>query len=141
MKLATLCGAVGAVGSFFACLLGGWDSSLQTLLIFIAIDYITGLVVAGVFHNSQKTTTGTLESRAGFKGLLRKCMILVCVLIAYRLDITLGIDYCRNLVIIGFITNESISILENAGLMGLPIPKALTNAIDILKKKGDAAHE
>lgn len=141
MKLKALCSAVGAIGSGVACLLGGWDSSLQTLLIFIAVDYITGLVVAGVFHNSTKTDTGTLESRAGFKGLVRKCMILLYVLIAYRLDIALGIDYCRNLVIIGFITNELISITENAGLMGLPVPAAIKNAIDILKKRGDAAHE
>lgn len=138
MKLATLCGAVGAVGSALACLMGGWDSSLQTLLIFIAIDYITGLLVAGVFHKSNKTVSGTLESRAGFKGLIRKCMILICVMIAYRLDIVLGIDYCRNLVIIGFMTNEAISITENAGLMGIKLPKPLTNAIDILKKRGAA---
>lgn len=141
MKLKALCSAVGSVGSGVACLLGGWDSSLQTLLIFIAIDYITGLLVAGVFHNSTKTDTGTLESRSGFKGLVRKSMILLYVLIAYRLDVALGIDYCRNLVIIGFITNELISVTENAGLMGLPIPAAIKNAIDILKKKGEAAHE
>lgn len=141
MKLKALCSTIGAVGSGIACLLGGWDTSLQTLLIFIAADYITGLIVAGVFHNSTKTDTGTLESRAGFKGLVRKGMILLYVLIAYRLDIALGIDYCRNLVIIGFMTNELISITENAGLMGLPIPAAITNAIDILKKKGAATHE
>ena len=56
----------GAVGSLIAGLLGGWDSSLQTLLIFMAIDYITGLIVAGVFHKSKKTESGALESRAGF---------------------------------------------------------------------------
>lgn len=138
MKLASICSTIGAFGSFVAYLLGGWDSALQTLLIFIAIDYISGLIVAGVFHKSKKTDSGTLESRAGFKGLTRKCMILLFVLIASRLDLILGIDYCRNMVIIGFITNELISIVENAGLMGLPVPAIITNAIDVLKEKGDS---
>lgn len=141
MSKATLCGAIGAIGSGIAAALGGWDTSLQTLLIFIAADYVTGLIVAGIFHKSTKTDTGTLESRAGFKGLIRKCMILLYVLISNRLDIVLGIDYCRNLVIIGFIANELISITENLGLMGLPIPSPITNAIDILKKKGEVTHE
>ena len=67
-----VCFAIGAIGSMIASLFGGWDASLQTLVIFMAIDYITGLIVAGVFHASPKTETGTLESRAGWKGLIRK---------------------------------------------------------------------
>ena len=128
--------SIGAVGSFIAGLLGGWDSSLITLLIFMAIDYITGLIVAGVFHKSKKSESGSLESRAGFKGLIKKGMVLLYVIIAHRLDMELGIDYCRTGVCIAFMTNELISIVENGGLMGLPIPKILTNAIDILNKKG-----
>lgn len=131
---------VGAVGSFIAGLLGGWDSSLITLFIFMSIDYITGLIVAGVFHKSKKTESGALESRAGFKGLIKKCMILLYVIIANRLDMELGIDYCRTGVCIAFMTNELISIVENGGLMGLPIPKIITNAIDLLNKKGDTQH-
>jgi toxin secretion/phage lysis holin len=136
MKLKTLCTFIGAVGAGIVSLLGGWDTSIQTLLIFIAADYITGLIVAGVFHNSTKTTTGTLESRAGFKGLVRKCMILVFVMIANRLDLELGTDYFRNFVIIGFMANEAISITENAGLMGIQLPEPIYNAIDILKERG-----
>lgn len=67
-----ICAAIGIVGGAIASLLGGWDTALQTLIIFMAIDYITGLIVAGVFHTSPKTKTGTLESRAGWKGLCRK---------------------------------------------------------------------
>lgn len=106
-----------------------------TLLIFMAIDYISGLVVAGIFHKSKKSETGSLESKAGFKGLCRKCMTLLFVMIAYRLDLVIGSDYIRNAVIIGFIANETISIVENAGLMGVPLPTVITKAIDILTSK------
>ena len=128
--------SIGAVGSIVAGLLGGWDSSLITLLIFMAIDYTTGLIVAGVFHKSKKTESGALESRAGFKGLIKKCMVLLYVIVGNRLDIEFGIDYCRTGVCIAFMTNELISIVENGGLMGLPIPETITNAIDLLNKKG-----
>ena len=130
-----ICTAVGIVGSLVASLFGGWTASLTTLLIFMGIDYVSGLVVAGVFHNSPKTATGALESRAGFKGLIRKFMILLFVLIGYRLDMAVGTAYIKDAVCIAFIANELISIVENAGLMGLPIPTVIINAIDILKKK------
>lgn len=135
-----ICTGIGVVGGFIASLFGGWDIGLITLIIFMAIDYVSGIVVAGVFHNSKKTDTGTLESRAGWKGLCRKCMTLLFVLIAYRLDLVIGSNYIRDAVIIGFIANETISIIENAGLMGLPLPEIITKAIDVLtskKKDGD----
>lgn len=131
----TICTIVGIIGSFIASLFGGWTASLTSLLIFMGIDYLTGLIVAGVFHNSPKTDTGALESRAGFKGLIRKFMILLFVLIGYRLDLAVGTTYIRDAVCIAFIANELLSIVENAGLMGIPIPAVITNAIDILKKK------
>lgn len=130
-----LCTAIGVVGGFIASLFGGWDAALITLLMFMVIDYVSGLIVAGVFHNSNKTETGTLESKAGWKGLCRKCMTLLFVLIAYRLDLALGVTYIRDAVIIGFMANELISIVENAGLMGLPLPAVITKAIDVLTKK------
>lgn len=133
-----ICTGVGLLGSFIASLFGGWDTGLVTLLIFMGIDYVSGLIVAGVFHNSKKTESGTLESKAGWKGLCRKGMTLLFVLIAYRLDLALGVSYIRDAVIIGFMANELISIVENAGLMGLPLPDAITKAIDVLtQKKGD----
>ncbi len=134
----TICTAIGIVGSFIASLFGGWTASLTTLLIFMGIDYLSGLIVAGVFHNSPKTDTGALESRAGYKGLIRKFMILLFVLIGYRLDVAVGTSYIRDAVCIAFIANELLSIVENAGLMGIPIPAVITNAIDILKKKESA---
>jgi toxin secretion/phage lysis holin len=135
MKTA-ICTAFGLVGGFIASLFGGWTAALTTLLIFMGIDYVSGLVVAGVFHASTKTDTGALESRAGFKGLIKKLMTLLFVLIGYRLDIAVGTTYIKDAVCIAFMANELISIVENAGLMGLPVPSVISNAIDILKKKG-----
>lgn len=136
-----ICTGIGIIGGFITSLFGGWDAGLTTLLLFMIIDYASGLIVAGIFHNSNKTESGTLESRAGWKGLCRKCMTLLFVLIAYRLDLAIGVDYIRDAVIIGFIANELISIVENAGLMGIPLPAVIKNAIDILKRKGEVENE
>lgn len=135
-----ICTAVGVAGGFIASLFGGWDAALTTLLIFMGVDYVTGLIIAGVFHRSQKSTDGALESRAGWKGLCRKGMTLLVVLVARRLDLVTGSTFIRDTVIIAFIANETISIIENAGLMGVPIPAVVAKAIDILKQKaeGDA---
>ncbi|MGN0711374.1 MAG: holin family protein [Anaerovoracaceae bacterium] len=133
----TVCTIAGITGSVIAGFFGGWTSGMTTLLIFMVIDYVTGLLVAGVFKKSGKSESGALESRAGWKGLCRKCMTLVFVLIAYRLDLAIGTDYIRDAVVIGFIANETISIVENAGLMGLPLPDIITKAIEVLTRKGD----
>ena len=114
--------------------MGWWNGTLITCQ---SIDYVSGLIVAGVFHKSPKTESGALESKAGWKGLCRKAMTLFLVMISYRIDLMIGTDYIRDAVIIGFTANEVISIVENAGLMGLPMPAALTKAIDILTKKAD----
>lgn len=127
---------IGVIGSAIASAFGGWTTGLTTLVIFMAIDYATGLIVAGVFHKSTKTETGTLESRAGFKGLCRKGAMLLVVLVAYRLDLAVGTAYIKDAVIIAFMANEAISIIENAGLMGVPMNDTLKNAIDVLQKKG-----
>ena len=132
-----ICTSIGVVGSLIASLFGGWTASLTTLLIFMGIDYLSGVILAGVFHQSPKTATGTLESRTGFKGLIRKGMILLFVWIGYRLDLTVGTTYIRDAVCITFMCNELLSIVENAGLMGIPIPAVITNGIDILKKKAN----
>lgn len=132
-----ICTGIGIVGSVIASLFGGFDAALITLLIFMCIDYVTGLIVAGVFHNSEKTKNGSLESRAGWKGLCRKGVTLLIVLVATRLDVTIGTNYIRDAVCIAFIANETISIVENAGLMGVPIPAIITKAIEVLKNKAE----
>jgi toxin secretion/phage lysis holin len=132
-----ICTVIGAAGSGVAALFGGWDASLISLMMFMAVDYITGLIVAGVFHNSPKTEGGALESGAGWKGLCRKVMILGLVLVAVRLDMAVGTNYIRDAVCIAFMANELISIIENAGLMGVPIPPVILKAIDVLKNQGE----
>lgn len=129
--------AIGAAGAYIAHFFGGWDSALTTLVVFMAVDYITGLLVAAVFHKSPKTATGTLESRVGWKGLCRKGVTLLIVLVACRLDVVAGTNFLRDTAVIAFIVNETLSIIENAGLMGIPIPKAITNVVDTLKNKVD----
>lgn len=136
-----LCTGAGIVGSAIAALFGGWDAALVTLIIFMGVDYVTGLLVAGVFHNSEKTKSGALESRAGWKGLCRKGVTLLVVLVACRLDLLTGANFIRDAVVIAFIANEAISILENAGLMGVPIPVVITRAIDVLKNKAEGGGE
>ena len=129
---------LGCAGSVIASLFGGWDAALVTLLIFMGVDYVTGLIVAGVFHTSEKTENGTLESRAGWKGLCRKGVTLLVVLVACRLDLMMGSNFIRDAVVIAFVANETISIIENAGLMGIPIPAVITKAIEGLKKKAES---
>lgn len=135
MKILTF---IGVMGSGIASLFGGWDAALITLLIFMGIDYLTGLIVAGIFHNSEKTPNGTLESRAGWKGLCRKGVTLLIVLVACRLDLMMGSNFIRDAVVIAFVVNETISIIENAGLMGVPIPAVIVKAIEVLRKKAES---
>ena len=85
-----ICTAIGVVGSTIASFFCGFDAALITLLIFMGVDYATGLIVAGVFHKSEKTENGALESRAGWKGLCRKGVSLLVVLVACRLDMIMG---------------------------------------------------
>ena len=132
-----LCTALGVAGSFVTQLFGGWTEDMITLVIFMAVDFVMGLVVAGVFHKSNKSDTGALNSRAGWKGLSKKGVTLLFILVAHRLDGLLDTNYIRTTAIIGFIINEAISIIENAGLMGVPFPEVITKAIDMLKSKGE----
>lgn len=133
-----MCAVLGVIGSSISTLFGGWDAALTTLIIFMAIDYVSGVIVAGVFHKSSKSDTGGLNSHIGWQGICRKGITLAIVLIACRLDLLIGASYIKDAVIIAFCANELISIVENAGLMGLPIPNVIIKAIDVLKEKSDS---
>ena len=137
MKQLSFFGCVAIAGSIVSKTFGGWSSSMTTLIVFMAIDYITGFMLAGIFHKSKKTENGSLESGVGWKGLCRKGVTLLVVLVAARLDMTLGTGYVKDGVICAFSVNEVLSIFENAALMGIWIPKPIINAIEILKKKAD----
>lgn len=129
------CFCCSCVSSAILYLVGDITMPFIILLIFMCTDYITGLILSGVFKKSKKTESGGLSSEIGFKGLIKKVCIIICVLVANMLDYVLKTNYIRNVVIISFITNEVISIIENLGLIGVKIPKVITNAIDILKGK------
>ncbi len=130
-----ICVAAGVIGSVISTAVGGWTAVMTTLIICMGIDYVTGLIVAAVFNKSKKSKNGGLESKAGLKGILKKGVMLLIVIVGYRLDTILGSDYIKNAVIIAFITNEVISIIENAGQMGITLPKVLYKAIDVLEGK------
>ena len=136
-----ICIGIGTIGSFLIKLVGGWDSLMQTLLIFMIIDYVSGWTVAAVFQNSTKTQNGGLESKAGLKGLIKKCMILLLEVAMQCVDVALKCDYIRNAAIIGFAANELISIVENAKLMGIPMPKVVYKAIDVMNEKEKKNYE
>lgn len=129
---ATICAAAGIVGALVASFLGGWDTALQTLVVFMAIDYATGIIVAAVFKASSKSENGGLDSGVGLKGLLRKLAMLCGVTMAYYLDKVAGTDFVRDATCLAFVCNEGLSIIENFGLMGVPIPAPIRNAIDVL---------
>lgn len=129
--------ACAMISSFILYLIGDISMPFIILITFMCIDYITGLLLAGIFKKSCKSKIGGLSSDIGLKGLCKKGLVLLMVIVANLLDLALETNYIRNVVIIGFMTNEVISIIENVGLMGVPIPKVINNAIDILKGKGE----
>ncbi|TCL60408.1 toxin secretion/phage lysis holin [Kineothrix alysoides] len=126
---------IGGLGGMITNLFGGWTDDLTTLLIFMGVDFAMGLLIAAVWNNSEKSETGALSSVSAWKGLCRKGVSLLVVLVAHRLDVTLGVNYIKTAVIIAFIANEAISIVENLGVMGVPLPTAVIKAIDILKNR------
>lgn len=133
----TALGAFSAVGTVIAQALGGWDTALRALCIVMAVDYLTGVVCALVWKRSPKSADGAFESKASMKGLFRKMAVLLCVLVAYQLDKLSGTQVVRELVILFFLANDGFSILENLGIMGVPMPAALKNAFALLKDKAE----
>ena len=130
-----VCFFAGVFGGIVTYLFGGWSEGMEALLFFMVTDYLSGLAVAGIFKKSSKTDGGGLKSDVGFKGIIKKVFMLIVVALMYRLDILFGINYLCDLCIISFLLNELISITENIGLMGIPLPPVVTNAIELLNKK------
>ena len=130
----------GLIGGFIATLLGGWDSALITLVIFMAIDFTTGLIAAAL-GKSKHSWTGRLSSKAGWYGLAKKFCTLLIIVVAVRIDLLIGTTYVRDATCIGFCVNELLSIVENTSLMGVPYPDAIKKAIDVLQKKAGKMNE
>ena len=128
----TICMIAGVVGGVITTLLGGWDSALATLVVFMGIDFVTGIVTAAM-GKSKHSESGTLNSTAGW-GLLM-------VVVGVRIDILIGTNYIRDTVCISFCLNELLSIVENTTLMGIPYPPVIKKAIDVLQTKVGRAEE
>lgn len=129
--------ALALVGSTIAQALGGWDVALNVLVGFMVTDYVTGLLVAAVWHKSAKSSSGSLESNACFKGLIKKGVILLVVWVAAMLDRVTGSEFVRTAVCMFYIANEGLSILENTAVMGVPWPSFVKNMLDVMKQQGD----
>ncbi len=136
IKNTILC-VVSVIGGFFVEFIGGADSILKALIIFMAVDYITGLAVAFIFHKSRKTEGGGASSKEGFKGIVKKICMLLLVGLAHELDVIMGVDYTRATAILFFIGNEGLSVLENVGLMGVKYPEFLVKALEALRDSND----
>lgn len=126
---------MGAAGALAAGLLGGWDATIKGLCLVMALDFVTGLLVA--FHGkSGKTEGGGFSSYISFLGLTRKVFVLILVGLAVALDNIIGTPGVLRLAVSMFYTaNEGLSILENAAVLGLPLPVVLENALKQLKDK------
>lgn len=132
-------GVLAVIGSAVAEALGGWDMALQVLIGFMLLDYVTGWLVAAVWHKSGKSKSGALSSRAGFKGLIKKGVILTVVWMGAMLDRVTGGSVVRTAVCMFFIANEGLSILENTAVMGVPYPSFVKNMLDAMKQSADEA--
>lgn len=128
---------VGIIGAAITYFIGEWDSVLIALCIAMVVDYLAGVMIALVFKNSPKTKTGKASSTVCAVGLVKKLFMLILVGVAHTLDAALGVNFIKTGVIYAFLSNEVLSILENASLMGIPIPKAIQNGLDILNGKVD----
>lgn len=125
-----ICSILAGIGTGLVYLWGGFDVAMQCLLIAIALDYVSGIIKAFVLKQ--------LSSTVGFKGILKKVGILVVVALAVLIDRVTGESGAiRTLVIYYFVANEGLSIIENAGKAGLPIPHSIKEALQALKKQGD----
>ncbi|MFZ3589351.1 phage holin family protein [Bacillus sp. DJP31] len=121
---------LSVIGSLTSYMFGGWGSLLSILTFMIVVDYFTGIIVAGI--------EGKISSRLGFRGIMKKIFIFVLVSVAHMIDLVLGDQHMiRDATICFYIMNEFVSIIENAGRSGLPVPSFLINAIELLKTKAN----
>ena len=130
-----VCTFLGLAGAGVSWAFGGWDAAIAALLVCMGVDYVSGSIVALVFHTSKKSESGSYNSIYGIKGLFKKGLMLLFVLVAVQIDKLLGTAYVRDAVCLGFCCNEILSITENLGLAGIPLPQAVTKALEQLQKK------
>jgi len=121
--------AVAVVGTFLTTLFGGWDTMLRVLVLFVAIDYVVGVTAAWLEKK--------LNSEIGARGIVKKFLLFVIVALAVQVDLALSQEIFRSLAIWFYLANEALSIIENAGRCGVPIPSFLKTALEQMKQKAD----
>lgn len=121
--------ATALVGGAITAALGGWDTMLRVLVGFVVTDYIVGVIAASI--------EGKLNSEVGFKGIARKILLFVPIVVGYALDMVLGQKILRSLAIWFYLANEGLSILENLGRAGVPVPPPLSEALEQLHQKAE----
>lgn len=130
-ELKAIIGIGGACTIEALCgVLGGWDMWLKALVLFVVLDYVSGVLAA--WYKKE------LSSEVGYKGIIKKVFIFVLVALAYTADQLLGSEIVRLAVIGFYLGTEGLSILENAGRAGLPLPEALSTALIQLKERGES---
>jgi len=122
-----------SIGAFLLSLAGGWNASLSVLTAVMALDYLSG-IFAAILGKSPNTPGGKLDSSAGFRGLLKKALIFMMVLVAAQVDKAVEGTFVRAATVWFYLVNESISVLENAGLAGVPLPGKLKGVLEKLKE-------
>lgn len=128
---------LGILAGVCSAIIGSWTIALESLAILMVLDYATGLVLAGVFHASPKSKGGTLESRTALKGLIRKAGIIIIVVALHQADRLTGKAFLRDGAAFAFCVEEVISLIENLGVMGVPMPGYIAKAIEWLHGKSD----
>lgn len=130
-----ICYILGIIGGTIGSLLGGWSEGVEALCILMLTDTILGIICAAVYKHSKKTELGGLSSYALWKGLAKKVLTLVIVGVGAQIDRTVGTHFLRDGFVVAFSVSEGLSIIENAGLMGLPIPKVISNALETMREQ------
>lgn len=128
--------ALAAFGGAIAGAMGGWDATMKVLVVMMAADYMTGLMLA-FMGKSQKTEYGGMSSKVGFVGLMKKGMMLLVVLVATMLDTAMGMAVCRDAACWFYIANEGISLLENMDLAGVPFPEKIKTLLGHKKEEAN----
>lgn len=133
-RIAIFSAASGVAAGILSSVIGGWDLALETLAIIMLLDYITGLIVAGIFHKSPKSEGGALDSKAAFKGLIKKALIIIIVVAFHQADKLTGKSFFRDGACWAFFIAELLSVVENVGLV-YPLPSFIRKALDWFSDK------
>lgn len=134
-RIAILSTVFGVLTGVLSAIIGSWTIALEALGIIMLLDYATGLIVAGVFHKSPKSQGGALESKAAFKGLCKKALIIVIVAAFHQADRIFGKTFFRDGAAAAFFVAELISVVENVGLV-YPLPAFIMKALEWFQAKG-----